>query len=588
MRPVGDNDHSPQSRADADRGAHAVAAGSGATHDRAEDEKTISDGSVDIATGEFLLPTVDVELPGVLALVLRRTHLSNYRFGRWFGPSWSATLDMRLAVEDEGVSFFGEDGVLLAYPRSETGVAVHPVTGRRRWILTPTETGGYQVWDQRRELIWHFAPEAELAGADARLGNFAVSAITDRFRNRVRFHYDEYGAPVEVTHSGGYRVLVETASGRVTRLSVRDRGTTVQVRGFAYRAGELTSVANAAGAITQFAYHRHRMTAWTDSNRGQMVNTYDESGRLLFQRGTSGIGDSDFDHREFPDGTGSLTTVTDATGAVTHHGFDRDLRLRDLIAPSGGRTHYDYNRDRRTLQVVGPDGAVTRHRYTDEGDIAHSTRPDGRTISFEYAFRGRPSKITESDMVVRQQDWDSTGNLAAITEPGGSHTRYRYHPNGAIAEMIDDEGARTAVEVDAAGLPVRLTDPEHRISRLERNGFGRPILYTDAMGAQTRYEWSAAGLPLRRTDPDGDGESWTYDGEGNLLTHTSRGGTITRYTYGAFVPDMNESGQPTIDEIEKRFVDLVAGRLTRDQADRWTARWVRMTSSTGASRSGGH
>ncbi|MFG3185397.1 hypothetical protein [Streptomyces nigra] len=37
---------------------------------------------------------------------------------------------------------------------------------------------------------------------------------------------------------------------------------------------------------------------------------------------------------------------------------------------------------------------------------------------------------------------------------------------------------------------------------------------------------------------------------------------------------MDAGGQPTLDEIEERFVRLVAGRLPRDEADRWAARWV--------------
>ncbi|MEW2424021.1 hypothetical protein ACIP96_27655 [Streptomyces nigra] len=37
---------------------------------------------------------------------------------------------------------------------------------------------------------------------------------------------------------------------------------------------------------------------------------------------------------------------------------------------------------------------------------------------------------------------------------------------------------------------------------------------------------------------------------------------------------MDAGGQPTLDEIEERFVRLVAGRLARDEADRWAARWV--------------
>ncbi|AUY47838.1 hypothetical protein [Streptomyces sp. CB01881] len=37
---------------------------------------------------------------------------------------------------------------------------------------------------------------------------------------------------------------------------------------------------------------------------------------------------------------------------------------------------------------------------------------------------------------------------------------------------------------------------------------------------------------------------------------------------------MDPSGRPTLDEIEECFVALVEGRLSRDEADRWAARWV--------------
>ena len=37
---------------------------------------------------------------------------------------------------------------------------------------------------------------------------------------------------------------------------------------------------------------------------------------------------------------------------------------------------------------------------------------------------------------------------------------------------------------------------------------------------------------------------------------------------------MDVSRQPTLDEIEECFAALVEGRLTRDEADRWAARWV--------------
>ncbi|MGS2806393.1 putative T7SS-secreted protein [Nocardia sp. MW-W600-9] len=506
----------------------------------ATDDQTPKAGDpVKIATGDFLLPLTDIDLPGVLRLVLKRAHHSNYRFGRWFGPSWSATLDMRVVVDDDCVTVVFEDGMLLAYPHAEVGVGVEPITGGQRWKLTRTDTGGYRLWDPDRELVWHFAPEPTLDGLDTLLGNFAISAITDRHHNRIRFHYNDNGDPTEVTHSGGYRVVLDSAGGRVTAISVVGEldgvETSTLVREFGYENGELTTVTNGIGGVTRFAYDdEHRMLSWTDSNGSWVTNTYDESGRVASQRGTNGVFDAEYEYLEFGNGTGRLTRMTDSRGAVTGYGFDSDLRLRDLRAPDGGHRHIDYNAARKPLSVTEPDGATTTYNYTPDGDVAAITRPDGRQITIDYAYPNRPSTITNADGTTQHREWDKAGNLVAVIDPAGARTEYRHHEGGAVAEIRDPDGARTQIDVDPAGLPIKVTDPYGASTEIQRDAFGRPTQVTDQLGAVTRYEWTPEGRPARRIDPDGYSESWTYDGENNLLTHTNRAGHVTSYTYGGF------------------------------------------------------
>ncbi|MFC9963038.1 putative T7SS-secreted protein [Nocardia ignorata] len=523
-------------RADADSDAHDQARKSGAEHDRTPEQKTCSTDPVDISTGEFLLPETDLELPGVLPLVLRRSHHSNYRFGRWFGTSWSSTLDARVVVSDDGVTFLGDEGIMLAYPHAEVGEPVRPLTDGQSWTLTRTDAGGYRVWDQRRELIWHFAPEAHLDNLDVELGNFAVSAITDRHHNRIRFHYDADGVPVEVSHSGGYRVRVESAHGRVTGLVLLTDGEHgLPVREFGYTTGLLTSVTNADSATTRYTYDaEHRMTSWTDSNGNQMVNTYDDAGRVVHQRGTADILNCVFAYVDFPGGAGRLTAVTDSLGAVTTHGFDRELQLRDRVTPDGAHFHTDYNAERKPLTVTGPDpDTTTTYRYNGAGDPVEIVRPDGVSLAYDYVWRHRPSTITTADGSVHRREWSDNGDLTAAVDPAGSRTEFTYHPSGALASVLVD-GARTTIDTDAAGLPIILIDPLGATTRIDRDAAGRPIRTVDPTGAVTTYEWSPAGNLLRRTDPDGRTESWAYDGEGNIVAHTDPAGGVTSYSYRAF------------------------------------------------------
>ncbi|WP_249359748.1 RHS repeat domain-containing protein, partial [Nocardia cyriacigeorgica] len=297
----------PQDQAKADEGAGDKATEGGPKTNRDDSQVTKCGDPVDVATGEFLLLETDVDLPGILPLRLGRRHRSSYRFGRWFGPSWAATLDIRIVVEAETVTLIGEDGVLLVYPHAEPGSPVPPRNGGQRWTLARSETGGYRVYDPDRELTWHFDAASALGGLDALLGNYAISAITDRHHNHIRFHYDSDGAPVEITHSGGYRVRVTSDDGRITALSVVGSAsdgaeTATQIRVFEYDAGELVSVTNGVGATTHYSYDdAHRLTGWTDSNGNRMVNTYDDEGRVVAQHGNSNILNATFDYFTTPD-----------------------------------------------------------------------------------------------------------------------------------------------------------------------------------------------------------------------------------------------------------------------------------------------
>ena len=99
---------------------------------------------IDVATGRMFLTQTDVDLKAAFPLVVSRTHLSTYRSGRSFGPTWASTVDQRVEVDDTGVWFAAEDGSLLHYRQPDGDESVLPDTGPR-WPLRTRESGGFTV-----------------------------------------------------------------------------------------------------------------------------------------------------------------------------------------------------------------------------------------------------------------------------------------------------------------------------------------------------------------------------------------------------------------------------------------------------------
>ncbi|CAM5377029.1 hypothetical protein SVIOM342S_06655 [Streptomyces violaceorubidus] len=93
-----------------------------------------------------VLTRTDVSLPGVLPLILERTHLSSYRWGGWFGPSWASTLDQRVQADGEGFVYAAADGARLRFPfpALETDDGVSPDTPGSRLSLSVGRRDGWR------------------------------------------------------------------------------------------------------------------------------------------------------------------------------------------------------------------------------------------------------------------------------------------------------------------------------------------------------------------------------------------------------------------------------------------------------------
>ncbi|MFI2203777.1 RHS repeat-associated core domain-containing protein [Streptomyces sp. NPDC020192] len=506
---------------------------------RAMDNRQLCGDPVDMASGQMVLAQTDADLAGVLPLTVRRTHLTGYQGGRFFGPSWCSTLDERL--EDNGGSpdgawWYREDGSILVYPRLPdlVGDRVQPAEGARLPLTYVSEGTTYvlTVDDPSTGLRRSFEP------SPASDGVWWLTGIEDRNHNAITIERADDGTPTAITHTCGYRIRVDAAPGgrRVTALHLLTDDAPVRLRAYDYDdTADLVEVRNGLDVPVHYSYDTaHRITAWRDSHGTRFTYAYDDRGRVVATRGSDGILDSRIAYGD-PDADGTTTvTYTDSLGHATVYHANWRGQVVAVTDPLGDTVTQRWDRYDRPLSRTDAAGGTTEWTWDEDGNLIAVREADGTLTTAEYDERGMPVVMTGPDGAVWRCAYDQAGNHTELIAPDGTVTRYAHDQRGAITAITDPLGATETFRPDPAGLPAARTDALGHTWTFTRDAFRRPTSITDPLGAVTRLEWDAEGQLLRRVGPDGTEETWTYDGEGNRLTATDANGGTTRFEYTHF------------------------------------------------------
>ncbi|XTP08754.1 DUF6531 domain-containing protein [Streptomyces albus subsp. chlorinus] len=302
---------------------------------------------VDVATGSMLMEQTDLSLPGALPLVLTRTHLSSYRGGVCFGPSWASLLDERVQIDADGVVFVAADGMRLVYPVPEPHEPVLPSKGPRwplEWDGKPD--GTLTLTDPDSGRVRTFADP--LPCGEPTVAQLPLVSLRDRNGACLDIDRGPYATPVALRHSGGYHLSVETENQRVTALRLLheppdpyapDNGapapSTLVMRYGYDEAGNLAEVVNSSGKALRFTYdHEGRMLSWTDRNGTTFRYEYDAAGRVVRTAGPDGIYDGTFSYDE----AAATTVYTDSLGHRTVCRCNADGQVVAETDPLGNTT----------------------------------------------------------------------------------------------------------------------------------------------------------------------------------------------------------------------------------------------------------
>jgi len=519
---------------------------------------------VDVVSGQMVTAAVDVDLPGVLPLVLRRAYASGYRGGRLFGAGWSSTLDIRVHISADGIDFRGDDAQLLRYPIPAGPThEVLPADGARWPLSWDRKTDEVYVQDTGLGLTYRFTTLGEQTGPHGTIR--PLTSISDRNGNRVAILRDADGVPTEVQHSGGYRIGVAalyTAAGfRVQELRLLGpdaaAGEGAVLVGYGYDpAGRLVAITDGSGIPLIYEYDAHdRITAWIDRGGYRYEYEYDDAGRVVRTGGEDGT----LATRIAYDVENRVTTVTNALGHASAYHYDAHHHLCKTIDALGAVTTTESDRYGHVLAHTDELGHTTRFVRDAHGDALRLEQPDGTVIEAEYDRLRNPVRITGPDGAVWRYGYDERGNRVSTTDPTGAVTAFAYGERGELIRATDALGHTTSIETDRAGLPLTVTDPLGAAWRTDRDARGRIVAATDPLGTTVTTDYDDQDHAILRSYPDGTSESWTYDASGNQLSHTDQAGQTTAFVYGPF-HQIRERTDP--DGVRHTFAHDARLRLT--------------------------
>lgn len=495
---------------------------------------------VAIYSGQYMLTTVDVEIPGRMPLRVKRFYRSGSNYQGMFGRGWNMELNERILVlatngnllvrrndvtKDEFVNLGNNT---FSAPAGVFDRVVRNVDGS---YTLRDKNGGIHQYDSSGRLteVRDRNGNQLLLTYDAG-GKQPINAVSDlsHFTNSILVGRDYRLTRIEVAYNyvptGRYLQFAYDGNGRVTNVvDFTGRSWT-----YAYDAGgygTLTSVTTPAasgfpaGLSTVYTYNatNHLLETVTDqSSNALLTNTYDAQGRIIQQNWGGAI------YRfAYPNATERW--LTNANGYRVYHLFDANgslLERRDYTAglrpsdPAYYSTRYVYTNVTQPGKVIMPAGNVIVGRYDAFGNLIESRR--------------KAADVPDSSQdIVTTTTYEPLYNFVkTYTDARGYVVTNVYDYESPAFGTTNGNCVRVLLPATAAGIASL---------SWTYNSYGQVDTFTNQTGSVTRFLYNTNGYVLQRIDgygtPEASTNSFTVDLRGNVLTSTDGRGNTTVNQY---------------------------------------------------------
>lgn len=384
--------------------------------------------------------------------------------------------------------------------------------------------------------------------------------------DQLQSYIDPAGKTTSYGFDGSDRMTsISTPAGRVTKIGYDAQGRVTSLM-------RTTDVAHTSGPTTTFAYGSgascgpgESTTVVSDplatGSNGHTTTYCSDGRRQLTKTLDSNANTTTLAYA----GSGKLTSVTSARGAISSYGFDAASNLvcvqrgassaarADCGSQGAGlKTRFAYaNTDALTryfaTSVTDPQGHIVAACYNGAAPACGtSSGPAGSLQSttdqliaqsvkrFAYNAKGNLSSVTDGAGHTTGYGYDAAGsNLALVTPPGGARLGNRTLTRDALSRprvVTDGKGQTATTTYDLLDRPTSVAyAPGGPTVSYAYDDDGALTALTDTSGA-TSYDVDQLGRLTGEHFPGGLSNAYGYDAASNLKSVTDDG-AITSYAY---------------------------------------------------------
>ncbi len=469
-------------------------------------QRSIREGTpvnfVSTATGHLAFAINDLELAGLMPVVLQRFYSSERKEDRGLGAGWSFALDDRIAIDGDAATLTSGDGSVSTF-RADGG------TGN--FILAAQQPSLHQSFKVSADTI-----NEEIGGLKRiykRVGiAYRLTQINDSNGNNLKISFDSKGNIDRIEGSGSRLQFEWSEEAGARLLGVTDNAG--RRLSFKHEGRRLRAVIDAAGNEWRYKYSSAGLTTALDPlGRVMLRARYDRTGRVIEAGDAAGAYTYDYDSAS---SISRRTVVADPLGVKTiyeHNGFGALVALQD--DSSQKLLEITYDSANRPTSVLSAGGGESNFGFDEQNRLTRSSSV-GSSKVYIYDESGRVVSLTNNGV---RTDYarDTRGNIvaAASSEPSQSY-RAAYDARGRLLTIESETGGKVTNEYDANGNLTAFSSGTTGRTQIERDATGQIIEKRFPSGLSIRYDRNSRGIVTRRSESNGQSVTFEHDSSGAL------------------------------------------------------------------------